>query len=567
MAHGESGRPARYLASLTYFPFHPLLATLFPVLSLYAHNIDETPPGVIWRPLGYALLSTLIVWAAAAIPFRQLRRAAVVTTFVSLIFFSYGHIANQIPPDKRILAAPICIGTIIALTAAVWKFRDNYLEATRVLNLAAVVLLAPSLFSISGRIVGKWYGADQSTLRDTDLISADRSGVDRGGAKSKHNKTPRTITALQAEALPDIYYIVLDAYGRQDSLKQFYGYDNTPFIAELEKRGFYVAKQSRANYPKTSYCLPTSLNMNYLDKLLPIGRSERFNAETMRRLIDENAVADYLRDRGYHYVYLWTGIEATRVDTADLELDNSRVAPPSSFGGELLRLTPLGGRQMEPIISYGMASLYDAPRAEILTAFHNLSYVPRLGYPKFVFAHILAPHPPFIFNADGEPVTPKFPYDDADGSALFRAHNMTKQEYQEGYVGQLKYVNRRTLEAIDAIKQKSKRPPIIIVQGDHGSRMHVDWESREKTDLREPFSILNAYLVPDSVRQQLYPAITPVNSFRVLFNQMFGANYPLLPDRSYFATDDHPLEFKDVTNDILPFDSEAARAPKPIATQ
>src|SRR5204863_2404896 len=112
---------------------------------------------------------------------------------------------------------------------------------------------------------------------------------------------------------------------------------------------------------------------------------------------------------------------------------------------------------------------------------------------------------------------------------------------------------RRVLEAVDAILRQSHQPPIIIIQGDHGSRMNLDWESQARTDLREPFSILNAYLVPDRVRRHLYDCITPVNSFRIVLSSLFGANFPTLPDRSFFATSNSPLRFSEVTNLISEF--------------
>jgi len=546
-------------AGITYLPWHPLLAAVFPILSLYAHNFDETPPGVIWRPLGYSLLGTLFVWALAAIPFRQLRRSAVITTFVSLFFFSFGHIANVLTEDGRMWTWPICIVPLLVLTAILWKWRGSYLQATRILNFTALALIIPSILLIGGRLYDRWLAGGRTPLRSVDLISESRPSGGAGDLIPRFVAGTSQLSARKAASLPDIYYIILDAYGRADSLKQFYGYDNSPFIRALEARGFYIAQKSRANYPQTSYCLPSALNMNYLDALLPVGKNERVNTEGLRKLIDENAAAKYLRGKGYRYVYLWTGVECTRVDTADLELDNKELVPPSSFEGELLSMTALEGKEPEAIGSRGRDSLYDTPRAEILTAFHNLEYVPKLRYPKFVFAHILSPHPPFIFGPNGEAINPNFAYSDADGSGFFKNRGVTKQDYQRGYIGQLQYVNRRALEAIDAIKRESLRPPIIIIQGDHGSRMNVDWDSRAKTDLREPFSELNAYLVPDAVRQRLYPTITPVNSFRVLLNGLFGEKFPLLPDRSYFYTSDHPMLFTDVTNDIPPFDTEAPR--------
>ena len=48
-------------------------------------------------------------------------------------------------------------------------------------------------------------------------------------------------------------------------------------------------------------------------------------------------------------------------------------------------------------------------------------------------------------------------------------------------------------------------------------------------------SILNAYYVNDQAKSSLYPSITPVNSFRVIFNSLFNTKIPLLDDTSYYA--------------------------------
>jgi hypothetical protein len=385
------------------------------------------------------------------------------------------------------------------------------------------------------------------------LANAAADATRAGAAGYPSVRGPAHISPEAAAALPDIYYIILDAYGRADSLREFYGYDNTPFVRELEKRGFYVTRQSHANYAQTGYCLPASLNMCYLDSLISPRSPADDRFEMLRRRIDDNAVAGYLRGQGYHYVDIWTGAAITRVDTADLTLDNEAIPPPTSFAGEVFSLSALGAGPATPQMRISNAVDYDQHRGFIRTAFHNLPTVAPLPYPKFVFAHILAPHPPFVFGPRGEPVDPPYPYNDADGSQLMRMHKITRQDYKRGYIDQLQYINKRVLEAVDGIIRQSRRPPIIIVQGDHGSRLNVDWESQARTDLREPFSILNAYLVPPRVRRNLYDTITPVNSFRVLFNSLFGASYPLLPDRSYFATVDRPLDFVDVTHLIPGF--------------
>ena len=98
------------------------------------------------------------------------------------------------------------------------------------------------------------------------------------------------------------------------------------------------------------------------------------------------------------------------------------------------------------------------------------------------------------------------------------------------------FINGLVLNAISEIKKKSDIPPIIIIQGDHGPGAYYTEGSLEKTNTHERFSILNAYLLPKHVEDHLYPSITPVNSFRLLFTEYFDLDFPLLPDRSYFTT-------------------------------
>ena len=66
---------------------------------------------------------------------------------------------------------------------------------------------------------------------------------------------------------PDIYYIVLDSYARNDVLLNEYNYDNSAFTNELIKRGFYLPECAHSNYFGTSISIASSLNMQYLDEL------------------------------------------------------------------------------------------------------------------------------------------------------------------------------------------------------------------------------------------------------------------------------------------------------------
>ncbi len=54
---------------------------------------------------------------------------------------------------------------------------------------------------------------------------------------------------------PNVYFMILDAYGRADTLKLGLGFDNEGFLGELKKLGFFVPRQSVSNYPATNACV------------------------------------------------------------------------------------------------------------------------------------------------------------------------------------------------------------------------------------------------------------------------------------------------------------------------
>ena len=88
--------------------------------------------------------------------------------------------------------------------------------------------------------------------------------------------------------------------------------------------------------------------------------------------------------------------------------------------------------------------------------------------------------------------------------------------------------------------------PIIILQGDHGPGAYLDWDSPEDSNMDERFSILNAFHLPGVENPSFHDGQTPVNSFRIIMNEYFQADYPLLPDHSYFSKARDPLNFMEV---------------------
>jgi len=111
------------------------------------------------------------------------------------------------------------------------------------------------------------------------------------------------------------------------------------------------------------------------------------------------------------------------------------------------------------------------------------------------------------------------------------------------YINQVKFANKEMLSVIDMLLMDSKRPPVIIIQGDHGPPPEISLTYSEK------MPILNAYYLPGKqAEQMLYPSISPVNTFRVILNSYFGKNLPLLEDKSYYAPNENHDAYQLVPN-------------------
>jgi len=498
----------------------PALVAVFPILFLYAQNNDHFPIHVVWLPLAATLGAAVAIWAVAGLVLRSAHRGALLAALLLLLFFSYGQMVDVLrranagvfglgPKDLSvILFAALCI----AVTFFVLKTPKKVGRLLAVENFAALCLMAAPLAII----------VNVQSHRVTFL--------------RPEAKRPTSLRRAAGES-PDIYYIILDGYGRDDVLRDLYGYDNSEFTDYLKSKGFRVARQSRSNYNQTGISLASSLNMTYLDRYTVGAEHNSDDRTPLSGMIGDNAVWSFLRSQGYQFT-----IFATSYDLLDLRSADNYRGPEalSEFEGGVADMTPLAVEGLP----------YAAHRSKIRYAFEHMGDAAADPRPNFTFAHIAAPHPPFIFGANGSDVTPDEGYSMGDGSHLVSANGITWRQYRDGYTNQLAYINKCVMKCVDNVLARSKQPPIIVIQGDHGPGSLLDQEDPGHTYLTERFSILNAYYLPNSEAGDIYDTISPVNSFRVILNRYFGAGYELLPDRSYFAAWSQPYKYAAVTEAI-----------------
>lgn len=507
------------------YPLHPFFMATYPILFLLSINAGQLPIQQAGRVLAVSFfISALFTFLAGAVA-KDIRRGALLTTVFLVLFFSYGHVYTGLEKNIPLLAnrtflTILWLGLFLCGIWASYKVRDIG-SVNNYLNFITLFLLLQPALSI-GLFVYK------AGLPKEIIPSSPFDNI-KVGAQDRQN-------------LPDIYYIILDAHGRTDIVQELFGYDNSSFVQHLEQRGFYVADQSRSNYMQTMLSISSSLNFNYFN--FEEMTSESTDRNRLGKLINNSETRQFLEKQGYQTVTFSTGYNTTTITDSDIVIPYRENKFFNDFE-ELLLTTSLANALDEKTQSRLFVDPFkcEARRGYILNIFENLKKIPDLPGPKFIFAHILSPHPPFIFDADGNPV-------EHGGCRVNDGDYFigTREDYLIGYPQQLAYVDKMIQDTVDVILEKSVTPPVIIIQGDHGSGMFLRWDSAKKTCMRERTSILNAYYIPGKKYDQLYKTITPINSFRVVLNEVFNANLPLLDDRSYYSGWYTPFQLVDVTD-------------------
>ncbi len=517
---------------------HPWLFGVYPVLYLYSVNLDEVSgPGDVVPALLATLGLTALLLVIARLVLRSWPKAAALTSLLLVLVFSYGHVWRAIDGAALTEAGGrdywlLALWGVIAVGGgvAVWRSPDPLPGLTMVLNVAALVLVGVAASSV---VLG--------LLDDGDPAVAAPPTQAGSGAEV----TP--VADLPDDSRPpDIYLLVFDRYGGERTLQKTYGFDNTGFLAGLEERGFYVAHDAIGNYPNTAHSLATSLNLGYLDHLTASAGPDTGDWEPVYSMVTDNEVGRFLEDLGYRQVQIPSWWEPTRDSTtADVTLSYD---PLSEFSRVLLNTTAV----QAAAIHLGLVEDEADPRRvewnRVQYQLEQVAAVPHGDQPVFVFAHVLLPHHPYVFAADGSFQTV------ADEEGLSQV---------ERYVGQVEYANDQIELLVDELLDvpESERP-IILLQSDEGPapRPRRDappppgddtpyWMTYSDDQLRQKFGILNTFYLPGYDGAELYQGISPANNFRLVFNAYFGTDLPLLEDRAYVWTDQaHLYEFTDVTD-------------------
>lgn len=536
MSKATSGRGLRVFErtdqTLAGVPLYAPLLSAYPVLRLYSDNVNEVPLGAVVVPLALALVASTLGLLALGWLWGERRRAALVVTAIFVPFLTFGLIADMVAPVwphepiVRAYLVALMAWIAIVLLAVYAALKLNRLGAvTHGLNVISIVLIVLVLVPIGGGVLGTIRAAP-ATADDPDLDRA--AAVAR--VDDEHHRR-------------DIYHFVFDRYGSDEALRLGPRIDNSAFTRWLTEQGFDVVKGARANYERTALSLSATHSMALHDDLAArMGPTGSALAPLYER-IRNSAAASVLQDLGYRYYHVGSWFHpTTQSDIADV-VDEPHFAV--SLASTLLDQSAITG--LSGIIDMVTTlSAHGTPAQQAAVTerqFERLAEISSEPGPKYVFAHVLVPHDPYLFLEDG-----------------------SFDPEQATFATQLGYANARIQGLVEPLLSlPPEEQPIIILQADEGpyperyaqAGRAFDWDAASDEELLTKFEVLDAMYLPGPEGETELPdGMTLVNTFPELLHRYFGIEIPRAPDRTYSIGPGGPYDLRDITETL---DAAAAR--------
>ena len=509
----ESRRRAIYV--------YPWLIPAFAVLHYLVNNLFLLRAQEAIVPGAVIMAGVTIVFLGLRVILKSAASAALLTGMLGIGFFSYGHIfiGPEDHPDSRYLFG--LGGPVIGALALVLRGRSAIPHAIgRISNYASCILLVVPLYQIGLGIFAAPDFRPGEVLEEPIVID---------------ERITEAMARIDPSEMPDIYYIILDAYPRSGSPATF---DNSEFVGDLEDRGFYVDPQARSNYNWTTFSTTSSLNMSYLKDSI-YRNTITFLGRPIRDLQVNDAMLDHALGRllttiGYEYIHVSSGWHLTRTSrNADLVVDFTSSGPIESRYTEV---DPLSGyiyaeNAIDISNSFMMHFLQTTfvkhidpdPCLDCMVSgplnWHHpyrtlqwIDYMKAIGSrdsPKFVVAHLVKPHEPYSFDRHGNIAHTI----GANGEIRFVSWDDDHDPDVDGaFYGQIAWLNSQLTDIIDAILGTNDVAPIIVVMSDHGGISGQGFTHE----------ILAAYHLPRNGKNAIYPGITSVNVFRVILDYYFN---------------------------------------------
>jgi hypothetical protein len=460
---------------------YPFLFAIYPVIFLYSHNVQEVLISNLYIPLTIAVLISVFLKLFFGLFIQDRNKSGLIATVFIIIFFTYGYLMEWLVSlnlftlkHRHFLPSLLFLGGYISYFIYTVK-KQTVLQKTSIgLNYLAIFLVIINLAHIVPHEIKKLTVTKEKQIEGGKLDSA------------------------EPNKYPDIYYIVLDEYASLDTIKNIWNYDNSGFANKLKKKGFLIAAESLSPFNETQLCLASYLNM----EVVKTGKGNNYY-----RMIGNNKVINFLKSKGYTIAYFgnWYDIDRYKIDADyDFHFVSDKIDMVDEFTFMALNSTMLSP------LSY-LFQIEKETYNAIPYILNKLKEAPSLPGPKFVFAHIMSPHGPFLFDEKGEKV---------DKSNHW---NWKDKKY---YLGQYIFITEQINSLVDVLLKDSETPPVIVIQSDHGPRPSHGPKKEERLVIPddEMYKIFNAYYFPTLDGILIENKTSPVDTFKIIFNKYFDAN-------------------------------------------
>ena len=342
----------------------------------------------------------------------------------------------------------------------------------------------------------------------------------------------------EAGVLPDVYLIVFDGFAGGVALEKTFDYDNTDFVREMEKRGFDYFERSRSVYDFTICSIPAVVSARLICHEV-LGRSWNASYSYLKyRSVADSQPLRAMRRAGYKFVAIASD---ENVSFESLGVDQ-RTFPRREYLNLLVSHSPFAFLKSARLaLGSRNAQGRKWHPASILWALDEVESEAASGAsPKFVFAHIMLPHMPFYFDADGR-VQRRYLEEP------WVLDHQPMEKLKRAYLDQVAFLEKRMMRLADRIKPGANGlSPIVLFQGDHGPRWpergeteYTGYESRSEAWAISQFSALNMVRAPREVTARLNTMSSPSNSFIAVVNSIFSSNIEPMPDKSYAMIDEN----------------------------
>ena len=455
--------------------------------------------------LSYAILFSIVFWAFFFLHHKNTAHASLSLVVFAVFFHSYGIIYKFLYTlDLFHLDHLILLSWFLPLSILIpWNM------PARLTAKAAEIMKGISI------IVGilAIYNLTMVVINNQKLVLNPQEGESQTSAALIELATP----AVSGLRLPDIYYLVTDETSGLDAVENYWKLGELEDDkAHLKNEGFFIASESKCKKLDTLLEMSSRLNI-----------SEMNTGESSRRLFDliaQNRVMAYLKQIGY------TTIVIDQARSPEYYETKTKIAADYDLGynwqGNLV-LSTLSDQFFQLVAEKNMLlplvtsdtiinQRVVMHRNEILDAYQTLNNLSSIQSPKFIYAHTMVAHRPFLF--------------DQDGSYLDLNERLNWNNYYRSYIFQLRELEKLVRNIKSQYSEDDQ--PIIIIQADHGARVKpipgFPEYMIEGFPEASKYSILNMMYLPGFDYSQLTVDMDPINTFPIIFNHYFDAQIPLI---------------------------------------